>query len=74
MPQLTTATSPVTASHTGAPSPTTATHVRNWSMTSASYVEDPQPAAASHAGGITLVSTSVIFPSQFFHLGTLTYP
>jgi hypothetical protein len=58
MPQLTTATSPVTASHTGIPSPTSASHVGDWSTTSACHVEDQQPTTASHAGGITLVAMS----------------
>jgi hypothetical protein len=71
MPQPTT-TSPVTASHTGAPSPTSASHVGDGSTTSASHVEDPQPATASHVGGITLVTTShidVTSPTSVHHVG-----
>jgi hypothetical protein len=70
--QLTTITSPVTASHTGAPSPTTASHVGDWSRTSASHVEDPQPAIASHVGGITLVAmrhTDITYPTSVHHVG-----
>jgi hypothetical protein len=58
IPQLTTATSPVIASHTGVPSPTAASHVGDWLTTSASHVEDQQPIVASHVGGITLVAMS----------------
>jgi hypothetical protein len=58
MPQFTTATSPVTACHTGIISPTSASHVGDWSTTSASHVEDLQPAAASHAGGTSPVTVS----------------
>jgi hypothetical protein len=54
IPQLTTTTSPITAIHTGAPAPTTASHVGDLSTNSESQVEDPQPAATSHVGGITL--------------------
>jgi hypothetical protein len=72
MPQLTTTTSPVTSSHTGAPSPTPAIHVGDWSMTSASHVEDLQPASLSYDGGITLVATihiDVTSPTSIHHVG-----
>jgi hypothetical protein len=72
MPQLTTTSSPITASQTAAPSPTIAIHVRYWSKTSASHVEDPQIIATIHVGGITPVTTShidVTSPSFVHHMG-----
>jgi hypothetical protein len=58
IPQFTTVTSPVPASHTGIPSPTFASHVGDWSTTSACHVEDQQLSTASHVGGTILVNMS----------------
>jgi hypothetical protein len=72
IPQFTTATSLVTAGHTGVISPTSASHVGDWSTTSASHLEDLQPAAASHAGGtspVTACHTEIISPTSTSHVG-----
>jgi hypothetical protein len=72
IPQFTTATSPVTACHTGIISTIDASHVGDWSTTSTSHVEDLQPAATSHARGTSLVivcHTGVISPTSASHVG-----
>jgi hypothetical protein len=58
MPQLTTATIPVTTIRNGIPSPISSSHVGDWSTTSVSHVEDQQPTTASQVGGTTIVSMS----------------
>jgi hypothetical protein len=75
MPQLTTATSLVTTSHTGIPSPTSSSHVGDWLTTSACHVEDSQPTTTSHAGGIALVAMShpdITSPASDSHVESMS--
>jgi hypothetical protein len=68
---FTTATSPVPMCNTGIISPTYVDHVGDWSKTPVSQIEDLQLAAASHAGGTSLVivyHTSITSPTSARHV------